>query len=74
MNEKLFKPRAYFVKGTWTTEPNDTYLYYSCSVFSDFNLFVAEMWNESELTAMRRNLEIGILLYRIFRRKKYNRL
>jgi len=39
VNEKLFKPRAYFVKGTWTTEPNDTYLYYSCSVFSDFNLF-----------------------------------
>ena len=55
MNEKLFKPRAYFVKGTWTTEPNDTYLYYSCSVLVTSIFSMAEMWNESELTAMRRN-------------------
>lgn len=54
MNEKLFKPCTYFSKGTQTSESHDKNLYYSCSVSCDFNFSMMEMWNESELTAMRR--------------------
>ena len=38
MNEKLFKPSAYFGKGAQTSESHDARLYYSCCIPCDLNL------------------------------------
>lgn len=39
------------------------------SIFS-----MADMWTDAETTAMRHIMETGILLYKMFRRMKQNRL